>query len=276
MLKTSHGIAGFGFVVAWCNLLQAAVPGSGEADRRLESRFMESVVYKIHLKGERIQMASVAGVVTLTGQVTNPSAKSLALELLMVLPGVQRVDNRLRVVLEGGERGDAWIRSKVKSLLAIHRRGKGPDAEVDFRGGVLTLSGTAENEDQIAMASAYAADVDGVERVIHEIQVAPFSTGTTEPLVGEVDDPSITAQVRVALRMHHSTSRLHPQVQTIHGMVTVGGIAQSTGEIERVSWVVSDIRGVKGLLNRMTVMPLAGAKVRPSPVGGLRVVIGSK
>jgi hypothetical protein len=50
-------------------------------------------------------------------------------------------------------------------------------------------------------------------------------------------------------------------------------MARSMGEIERVSRVASDIRGVKGLLNRMT---LEGSAVRPSPVTGLRVVIGSK
>jgi osmotically-inducible protein OsmY len=255
--------------------LQADASGVSHADRRIETMFVESAVYRTQLKGDQVQAVAAGGVVTLTGRVSHLSGKALAQELLLALPGVKRVDNQIEVVLEGGEHGDAWVRSKVCSLLKLHRRAAGRDIEVGFRAGVLTLSGTVANEAQIAVASAYAADVYGVERVVHEIRVVPTPADVVPPPAGEVDDPSITAQIRVLLKMHRSTAGLDPKVRTTDGVVRVEGVASTLGEIERVSQVASDLLGVKGLLNRMTLTSAVGATVRPPPVTGLRVVSGA-
>lgn len=52
---------------------------------------------------------------------------------------------------------------------------------------------------------------------------------------------------------HRSTSSLHATVRTTRGVVTVGGRARNATEIDLVSKLVTDIKGVKSVNNRMTI-----------------------
>ena len=76
---------------------------------------------------------------------------------------------------------------------------------------------------------------------------------TTRTIAEKIDDASITAQVNMALMFHRSTSFLHTTVMTKRGMVTVGGKARNEAEIDLVSKLVTDIKGVKSISNQMTV-----------------------
>ena len=72
--------------------------------------------------------------------------------------------------------------------------------------------------------------------------------------VGEsIDDASITAQVKTALWIHRSTSTIHTKVKTKDGEVTLTGIAKNESEKSLVTKLVTDIRGVTGVKNQMTV-----------------------
>lgn len=81
------------------------------------------------------------------------------------------------------------------------------------------------------------------------------NTGENTPrsIVEWIDDASITAQVDMALLFHSSTSYLHTTVTTKRGVVTVGGKAKNSSEIDLVSKLVNDIKGVKAVENEMTI-----------------------
>ena len=102
-MKTSSlpGLISFGALLVTSTLLCAS-----ETDDRIESSFSKSYAYKVYLKGDAIKAESRNGVVTLTGQVNEASHKALAQEAVAGLPGVQRVDNRLEIKLEGTEKSD--------------------------------------------------------------------------------------------------------------------------------------------------------------------------
>jgi len=68
-----------------------------------------------------------------------------------------------------------------------------------------------------------------------------------------LDDASITAQVKMALLSHRSTSAVHTKVETKNGVVTLSGKAKDAAEIDLVTKYVKDIKGVKRVNNRMTV-----------------------
>lgn len=68
-----------------------------------------------------------------------------------------------------------------------------------------------------------------------------------------IDDASITAQVRMALLSHRSTSNLRTRVKTKDGEVTLSGTAQNAAEIKFVTKIVADIHGVKSVVNNMAV-----------------------
>ena len=80
------------------------------------------------------------------------------------------------------------------------------------------------------------------------------TNNTTIEKVSEfIDDASITAQVKLALLFHHSTSVIKTKVATKNGIVTVSGVAKNSAEKDLVGKLVNDIKGVKGLKNEMTI-----------------------
>jgi osmotically-inducible protein OsmY len=69
---------------------------------------------------------------------------------------------------------------------------------------------------------------------------------------GKIDDASITAQVKITLLFHRSTSALSTKVETNDGVVTINGKASNAAEKDLVNKLVNDINGVKSVNNRMT------------------------
>jgi osmotically-inducible protein OsmY len=80
------------------------------------------------------------------------------------------------------------------------------------------------------------------------------SGAKTSRTVGQdVDDASITAQVKMILLYHRSTSALNTSVTTNKGVVTLGGKATSATEKELATKLVNDVNGIKSVKNLMTV-----------------------
>jgi osmotically-inducible protein OsmY len=237
-------------------LLALCVPvvhASTKTDGRIESSARESYVFKTYLKTDDIKIKSKDGAVVLTGTVSESFHKSLAQETVSGLPGVTSVDNRLET--RGAPptaNSDAWLRDKVKITLSFHRSVSGLATEVDVRDGIVTLRGVAASQAQKELTTEYARDVEGVKDVKNEMTAgtAPKSRRT----VGEkIDDSSITAQVKMTLLYHRSTSAVYTTVKTKHGVVTLDGKAKSVSEKDLASKLANDVNGVNKVINRMIV-----------------------
>ena len=135
----------------------------------------------------------------------------------------------------------------------FHRSVSAGNAEVQVKDGVVTLRGAADSQAQKELTTEYAKDIEGVKDVDNEMTVSTASTNTVRTTGEKMDDSSITAQVRMALLFHRSTSVLNTSVATKRGVVTVGGKAGNTAEIDLVTKLVDDINGVKSVKNLMTV-----------------------
>jgi osmotically-inducible protein OsmY len=244
-------IAAAGFVFTSSPLFAA------DTDERIESSFGNLYVTKAYFKEDAIKAESKNGVITLTGQVNEISHKHLAQEAAAGLPGVVKVENCLTVKLEGNEDSDAWIRAKVRSVLAFHQNVNGSATEVDIKDGVVTLRGEAASEAQKELTGEYAEDVKGVLRVTNVMTVVQAQPVWRRSVPPAIDDASINAQVRVALMSHKSTSATTTTVVTTNGVVTVSGIAKNPNEKTLVSKLATDIVGVKSCANNMTVAPQA-------------------
>jgi osmotically-inducible protein OsmY len=241
-------------MVAAVALLVTSVPvHASTMDDRIESSARKSYVFKTYLKGDDIKIQSKDGVVSLTGTVSEESHKSLAQETVASLPGVKSVDNRLEVKGERStEMSDAWLVTKVKTTLLFHRSVSAV-TEVNIKDGIVTLKGDADNQAQKDLTTEYAKDVEGVKDVRNEMTVSKTSKKTHRTAGEKIDDASITAQVKMALLFHRSTSALQTKVETKHGVVTLGGKARNAAEKDLVSKLVTDIKGVKSVNNRMTI-----------------------
>ena len=227
---------------------------ASEMDSRIESSAKQSYVFKTYLKDDDINIESRDGVVTLTGFVSEEYHKSLAQETVSGLPGVKSVDNRLEEIngTPPAANSDALLRDKVKTALSFHRSVSAGTTEVDVKGGIVTLRGDAASQAQKDLTTEYARDVEGVKYVNNEMIVTK-DPNKTRTLGEKIDDASITAQVKMTLLFHRSTSALNTKVETMNGVVTLGGKASNAAELDLASKLANDVHGVKSVTNRMTI-----------------------
>jgi hyperosmotically inducible periplasmic protein len=227
---------------------------AAEMDNRIESGFKNTYVYKTYLKDEQIKISSKDGAVTLSGTVFNESHKPMAYDTVEALPGVKSVDNRIEIAGDRpAENSDTWLSMKVKSALLFHRNVSASGTEVQLKDGIVTLKGVAASQAQKDLTTEYAQDVEGVKSVNNEMTVATGSPKTDQTMGEKIDDASITAQVKGSLLSHRSTSALGTKVTTLNGIVTVGGSAKNAAEKALVTKLVTDINGVRSVVNNMIV-----------------------
>lgn len=141
-------------------------------------------------QGFDINVDTHNGVVTLTGGADSMADKMAAAEVVGQVDDVLRVENKLTVAAEGSEArqdantatasgevreaadeagdevDDAWITSKVKTQLLADDQVHGTDINVDTKGNVVTLTGTAPTLAARTKAVEIAQGTKGVRSVI--------------------------------------------------------------------------------------------------------------
>jgi hyperosmotically inducible periplasmic protein len=243
-----------GFLTIAALLLVALPLHAFQNDDRIVSAAKNSYVFQVYLKGDDITIVSKDGAVTMTGVVSEEFHKSLAKETVAALPGVVSVDNRLE--LKGAAptaNSDAWLEVKVKSTLLFHRSVSVENTQIDVKDGIVTLRGNATSQAQKELTTEYTKDVDGVKDVTNEMKVSGDTQKRPRTVAVKIDDASITAQVKMALWVHRSTSVVNTKVETKNGVVTLSGKARNVAEKDLVTKLAGDINGVKIIRNRMTV-----------------------
>jgi osmotically-inducible protein OsmY len=253
-------------------LLLGQAPARGsETDENLEASARGAYVFRKLLAEEGISMEVSNGMVTLRGSVALGLQRELAEEAVAALPGVKGIDNQIVVKPAPPGTADELLALRVRTILGLHRSGAGHAARLEVKDGVVTLRGEVENEAQRALAAEYAADVEGVSEVRNGLTVAPAKAGEgapgkagngrgpAEPGVAEpaaeVDDASVVAQVRMALRAHRSTRTLKPGVDAREGVVTLTGHVTTAAEGEMAERMCRDILGVRKVVNKTTPEP---------------------
>ena len=242
-------------MVAAAALFIASAPlRASETDDRIESSAKQSYVFKTYLKNDAIKIESKDGAVTLTGTVAKESHETLAADTVAGLPGVKSVENRLEIKgKRPAKNSDAWLTTKVKTALLLHRNVSASNTKVSIKEGHVTLRGKASSEAQKELTTEYVREIEGVKDVRNKMTVAK-NLKTSGATVGEdIDDASITAQVKMTLLFHRSTSASDTKVKTNGGVVTLEGIAQNGAEKDLAAKLVSDIHGVKSVVNNMTL-----------------------
>ena len=245
-------------LVAAVALLALSLPvQASKTDDRIESTAKKSYVFKTYLKGDDIKIQSKDGAVTLTGTVADNHNKSLAQETVAGIPGVKSVDNKLEIKgTPPAENSDAWLITKVKATLLYHRSVSGFNTEVNAKDGIVTLKGEAPSQAQKDLTTEYAKDIDGVKGVNNEMTVGKTVgkiAKKTQTAGDKIDDASITAQVKITLLYHRSTSAINTKVVTKRNVVTLAGKAKNAAEKDLATKYANDVNGVKSVKNLMTI-----------------------
>ena len=195
------------------------------------------------------------GIVTLRGHAVSQAQKELTTEYAKDVGGVKDVKNEMTVTKtskKAPQKTDACLMMKVKTTLLFHHSVSGFKTEVNVKDGIVTLRGEATSQAQKDLTTEYAKDVEGVKEVKNEMTVSKTSKKTQT--VGEkIDDASITAQVKMTLLYHRSTSALNTNVKTKNGVVTLRGKAKNAAEKKLATKFVNDVKGVKSVNNQMTI-----------------------
>lgn len=241
-------------MVAAAALLLLSVPVyASKMDNRIESTARQSYIFKTFLQNDDIKIKSKDGAVTLTGVVADNFDKALAGETVAGIDDVKRVDNRLEITgALPPANSDAWIRDKVKGTLLFHRSVSADKTGVNVRDGIVTLQGEADSFAQKDLTTEYARDVEGVKDVHNEMTVTKTAK-KTRTVSQKMDDASITAQVKMMLLYHRSTSALNTKVETKRGVVSLYGKAKNAAERDLSTKFASDVNGVQRVTNRMTI-----------------------
>jgi hyperosmotically inducible periplasmic protein len=170
------------------------------------------------------------GVVTITGEAANQAQKDLVTEYAKDIDGVKDVKNDMTVV--DRDKAD----DKVKEVRE--------DAKEEVN-QAKDEARKAKEEAREAKANAARDDADRKD--------ADRDDMDDDDADEKVDDASISAQAKMTLMFHRSTSGLRTKVQAEDGVVTLTGTAKSSAEKELATKLVSDVRGVKRVVNNMDV-----------------------
>jgi hyperosmotically inducible protein len=228
---------------------------ASQSDRDIETKAQHSYVFMKYLQNDNIKINSKDGAVTMTGIVSGNYHKALAQETVAGIPGVKSVDNRLEIKGDSPSANtDSWVLDNVVSTLLFHRSVNPGTTQVNVKDGVVTLKGVASSQAQKDLTTEYAMDVEGVKDVKNEMTLVNAPEKDKEQTISEaIDDASITAQVKMTLLYHRSTSALETKVETLDGVVTLTGVAKNAAEVNLATKLASDVNGVKEVKNQMSI-----------------------
>ena len=132
------------------------------------------------VKAYKIDVDTKDAIVTLTGSVDTPEAKTRAVELARATKGVTSVVDQLSippaaVATSGASEAltDPAITTAVKTSLLADPQSAGLKIDVDTDHAVVTLAGTVATPAEKTRAEEVAKNTTGVSSVVNNLKVAP-------------------------------------------------------------------------------------------------------
>lgn len=145
-----------------------------------------------------------------------------------------------------GSKVDTRIEDSAKQSYIFKTYLKGDDIKIQSTDGVVTLTGTVEQENHKSMAAETVTNLPGVTKVNNEIKV----TGTP---AGTGSDFLLAERIRGTLLFRRSVSFINTDVSVVDGNVTLKGKASSEAQKQLTSEYAKDISGVKSVDNQLVV-----------------------
>lgn len=127
------------------------------------------------IKSFDLKVETRKGAVQLSGFVNNQAQVERAVSAARVVDGVKSVENAISMkdgpATVGNSVDDGIITTRVKSAFFAESGVKSADIGVVTRKGEVQLSGYVDSQNQIDLAIALAAKVEGVTRVDNELSI---------------------------------------------------------------------------------------------------------
>jgi len=141
---------------------------------------------------------------------------------------------------------DDKIESSFKQTYIYKTYLKDDAVKIEAKDGVVTLTGTVNEESDKALAQDTAASLPGVTRVDNKL-------ATKAEVAAEKSDTWIGRKVKLALMFHSNVNAGKTTIEVKDSVVTLTGEASSMAQKELTAEYAKDIDGVKEAKNAMTV-----------------------
>jgi hyperosmotically inducible protein len=126
------------------------------------------------------------------------------------------------------------------------RRVLAQQVSIEARNGVVTLTGTVEDEAAVALALATIEDLPGITRIDNQLTVrSPFAAKT---------DPWIARQIYLRLLVKAKVSASNTVIVVQDGVVTLTGTTETAVQRRLTEAYAKDFDYVKSVINELTVV----------------------
>lgn len=213
-----------------CSVPALAAENPPLTDQAISDAIEDEIDFDQAVRLNNIDVRTVDGIVTLTGEVDNVLAQDRAGRLAETVKGVRSVVNRIQVA-PARTREDEAIRTDVVEALAYSPATDSYEIEISIADNVVTLSGTVQSWQEKRFAGKVARSVRGVTAVANNVDVE---------YADERPDTEIAPEIRRALRWDVLVDHALIDVDVEDGKVTLSGTVGSAAEKRRArqnAWV---------------------------------------
>jgi len=139
-------------------------------DQWITGKVLSALVFAKEISGQKVEVDTKDGVVTLSGKTDSATQRDLAVALARGAEGVKDVVNLIEVKTQG-ERRDEAISASVQAALASRPATVGLKLSITTTDGMVTLDGTAQNQNQVELAVKIAGGVAGARGVDNRLAI---------------------------------------------------------------------------------------------------------
>ncbi len=214
----------------------------GDRQKVLSADAIKAVLARhMRLTALDIKVETRGGTVFLRGVVEVLAEKLFAEEVVKYLNGVQRVENELTVAPDDTI-SEKHLEEEIKGLFRQETRLAG--VAVSVQQGVVYLEGKVETPADEDLARHLAARVKGVKDVVSRLEAV-----AEHPIA----DADIVAGVEAALSRTGGVDTGTVSVRIKRGVVHLSGWVENSRIKESLTRVVSDVEGVRRVINNLLV-----------------------
>jgi len=153
---------------------------------------------------------------------------------------------------------DERIESSARQSYVFRTYLKDDSIRTTSRDGIVTLTGTVNEESHKALAKETVASLPGVKSVDDQLVLK----GDQPP---EYSDGWLSMKVKSSLLFNRNVSALKTQVYVTDGVVTLKGEAASQAQKDLTGEYAKDVEGIKDVKNEMTIAKIDDSS--PQTVG---------
>ena len=143
---------------------------------------------------------------------------------------------------------DALIKTIIKNTYFDQSGNLFFNVDVEVSQGRVLLTGTVDNMDLKIEATRIAWGVEDVKTVINELQIS-----NTDNIFNFADDLVISTKVSGRLILEEEVNSLNYNIETVNKVVYIIGIANNDDEQKKVIDIASDVYGVEGVIDYITI-----------------------